>query len=308
MIISASRRTDIPAFYSPWLMNRIRAGYCLVPNPFNSSQVSTVSLLPEHVDALVFWTRYPRPLFPHLKELQDRGYRFLFLYTILGYPGLLDSQCPSLSTSLKTFKYLADSIGPERVIWRYDPIVLSSITPPEFHRKQFGDIATSLSGYTGRCLFSFVEFYGKTKRRLDDLRSQGVHLPTTSRESRDALIAHLVQQAALRGMELMHCAGGEDYSSLGVLPGKCVDGDYLARHLGAPTVASRDRSQRPRCGCTLSKDIGMYDSCLFGCSYCYATNRLDQARENHRRHDPAGLSLIPLGQTTRRAAGGHRQK
>ncbi len=185
---------------------------------------------------------------------------------------------------------------PERVVWRYDPIVLSSITPPEFHRKQFGDIAASLAGYTGRCLFSFVEFYGKTKRRLAALGSQGVQLAETSREAREALVTCLVEQATLHGMELMHCAGGEDFSSLGVLPGKCIDGDYLARRLGVPTVASRDRSQRPRCGCTSSKDIGMYESCLFGCRYCYAVNRLDRARENHRRHDPVGLMLIPPGQ------------
>ncbi len=122
MIISASRRTDIPAFYAEWFMQRIRAGYCTVPNPFNRGQVSTISLAPEDVDAIVFWTRFPRPLLPHLDELDRCGYRYYFQFTLLDYPRSLETHRPDVRQAVEAFRTLAERIGPERVIWRYDPI------------------------------------------------------------------------------------------------------------------------------------------------------------------------------------------
>jgi hypothetical protein len=133
MIISASRRTDIPAFYSAWFMNRIDAGHCQVPNPFNPRQVMTVSLEPEDVDVLVFWTRNATPLLNHLDELDRKGYRYLFLYTVMNNPRPIDPRCPSLEQALAAFKALSDRIGPERVIWRYDPVVFSNASNAEFH-------------------------------------------------------------------------------------------------------------------------------------------------------------------------------
>ena len=128
MIISASRRTDIPAFYSRWLLNRLRAGFCLVPNPFNPGQVSRIELGPQDVDTIVFWTRNPRPLFPFLDELDARGYRYNFQYTLLDYPRLIDEHTPPPPAALDTFRRLADRLGPQRLVWRYDPIVQSQIT------------------------------------------------------------------------------------------------------------------------------------------------------------------------------------
>ena len=125
MIISASRRTDIPAFYAEWFIRRIRAGYCLVPNPFNSQQVQRVSLLPEDVDAIVFWTRNPRPIFSHLAELDERGYRYCFQYTLMDNPAPIDPASPHPPASVATFRDLAHRISPQRVIWRYDPILIS---------------------------------------------------------------------------------------------------------------------------------------------------------------------------------------
>src|SRR5512135_950390 len=129
MIISASRRTDIPAFYSRWFMNRVRAGYCTVPNPFNANQVKRISLLPEEVDVIVFWTRNPRPLFPFLKELDVRGVRYYFQFTLLDNPRSIDPKTPPAESALQTFRALSEQVGPARVIWRYDPLVLSQITP-----------------------------------------------------------------------------------------------------------------------------------------------------------------------------------
>lgn len=133
LIISASRRTDIPAFYSEWFMNRISAGFCLVPNPFNPTQVSTVSLAQDDVDAIVFWSRDPRPLMLHLDELDSMGYAYVFQFTINGYPSLLEPGVPKLEVAISTLVELADMIGPSRIVWRYDPIILSNITSPKYH-------------------------------------------------------------------------------------------------------------------------------------------------------------------------------
>ncbi len=133
MIISASRRTDIPAFYAQWFINRIRAGHCTVPNPFNRKQVSRISLRPEDVDIIAFSTRNPQPLLPYLKELDQHGYRYYFQYTVMNNPRLIDTMAPSLSSSLDIFKKLSDLIGTERVIWRYDPIIISNIAGIKFH-------------------------------------------------------------------------------------------------------------------------------------------------------------------------------
>ena len=148
MIISASRRTDIPAFYAKWFMNRIRAGYCAVPNPFNRDQVSHVSLNPEDVDVIVLWTRNARPLLPRLAELDERGYRYYFQYTLMDNPHPIEAKSPPLEASQKTFRALADRIGPDKAIWRYDPIVFSNVTGPEFHQKTYEHIAQALRGHS----------------------------------------------------------------------------------------------------------------------------------------------------------------
>ena len=129
MIISASRRTDIPAFYAEWMVRRLKEGYCTVPNPFNRNQVSRISLRPEEVDAIVFWTRNPRPLMPYLDELDSRGYRYYFQFTILGYPRDIDPKSPPAATAIEVFREIAERLGPRRVIWRYDPVVLTEIPP-----------------------------------------------------------------------------------------------------------------------------------------------------------------------------------
>ena len=146
MIVSASRRTDIPAFYAEWFMNRVRAGTCDVPNPFNPQQVARVSLQPDEVDGIVFWTRHPRPLFPHLAELDKRGYRYYFQYTLLDNPRLIDPKVPPLETSLATFRELAERVGPDRVVWRYDPIVFSNVTGRSFTGKLMGASPGRLRG------------------------------------------------------------------------------------------------------------------------------------------------------------------
>ena len=295
MIISASRRTDIPAFYAPWLMNRLRAGFCTVPNPFNRNQVSRISLLPQDVDAIVFWTRNARPLLAHLAELDDRGYRYYFQYTILDNPRLVDQKTPPLEQAIATFQALAAHVGPQRVIWRYDPIVLSEQTDAAFHLDRYAWIAEQLAGCTTRSVISVLDRYKKAEGRLRAVAEQGLAIAGEADDTWPgfaALIQGMVQSATANGMEIVSCAEEIDLARYGVRPGKCIDDDYIFAAFGLRVGGTKDPSQRAACGCIASRDIGMYDSCLFGCQYCYATSSFDRARANHAAHDPLATSLL----------------
>lgn len=293
MIISVSRRTDIPAFYAEWFMNRIRAGFCTVPNPFNRHQVARVSLRPEDVDVIVFWTRNARPLLPHLAELDRLGYRYYFQYTIMDNPRAFDPQAPALAAALRTVRELSDRVGAQRVIWRYDPIVVSPVSPIEFHVRVYEGIARALRGRTQRSVISLVDRYRKAEGRLRRLADQGIEVMTCDEGMLAALVPALAQIAHDNGMEIVSCAEEIDLRPYGVRPGKCVDDEYIARTFGIQVTNKKDAAQREECGCVVSKDIGMYDTCLFGCQYCYATSSFERARVNHdREHDPRSPSLL----------------
>ena len=295
VIISASRRTDIPAFYADWFMNRIRAGYCEVVNPYNRSQRSRIPLEAAAVDAIVFWTRHPRPLLRHLDELDRCGYRYYFLYTLLDYPATLDPGLPPIETRVETFRALADRIGPARVIWRYDPIVFTAATDAAFHREAFDRLAGRLAGATRRCIISLLDIYRKTQRRLDELEATPfrVHEPTPGMLA-DSLPA-MARAAKQHGMAIASCASRIDLSSCGIGPGRCIDDAWLRLAFSLEVPSQKDPRQRPACRCVASRDIGAYDTCLFGCQYCYATTSVERARANHARHDPSLPWLLPPG-------------
>ncbi|EFL52066.1 protein of unknown function DUF1848 [Solidesulfovibrio fructosivorans JJ]] len=290
MIISASRRTDIPAFYARWLVNRLRAGFCEVVSPFNAAQVSRVSLAPEDVDAIVFWTRDPRPLLPHLPELRAMGHEPFFLFTVLANPRELDPKCPAPDVSVPAFAALAAAL-PARITWRYDPIVLTEKTPPDWHRAAFARLAHRLAGLTDRVVVSFLEPYRKIAGRMKPLAAQGFAPFPPDEEERLRLLFDLRDMAAAHGMRLMTCCQPELYQEAGITPARCVDPDWIAARLGRPLALGKDPHQRPRCGCAPSKDIGAYDRCLFGCRYCYATSSFERARTAFARHDP-GVTML----------------
>ncbi|MFQ3610209.1 MAG: DUF1848 domain-containing protein [Fimbriimonadales bacterium] len=297
MVISVSRKTDIPAFYADWFINRVREGYCTVPNPFNPKQVARISLEPKDVVAFVFWTRNPRPLMRYLKELDERGYRYYFQYTILGYPREIDPKSPSLEVSLETFKELSEHVGNLRVIWRYDPIVFSSITEPEYHVERHARIAEQLRGYCERNVISIVDDYRKTAKRIENLERQDIKFYKWNQDLHGEVIRKIADTAKRNGMEIFSCAEDIDLTPYGVKKGKCVDDDLISKLWGSVIPRKleyrKDRGQREVCGCTESRDIGMYDSCLFGCVYCYATSCFKKAQENHHKeHDPCSPSLL----------------
>jgi len=270
MIISASRRTDIPAFFAREFMAGIRAGFMDVPNPRNPRAVSRISLRPEDVEAIVFWTRDPAPLLPHLGELDARGYLYYFQYTLLDGPEFFDPQGPRGTEAIKTFRRLAERIGPDRVVWRYDPIVLSDKTGPDYHRAKFEELASALAGATGRVVISLVDFYRSVRPRFRELEKAGISVRPPAPGDLEELIPALAETAAGRSLEIRSCAEEIDLARWGVRPGKCVDDELLSRILGRRLRLRKDPRQRKSCGCVESRDIGVYGTCRRGCLYCYA--------------------------------------
>jgi hypothetical protein len=273
MIISCSRRSDIPAAHSEWLMKRLNVGYCDVPNPMNSRQISRISLRPEDVTLIVFWTKNPVSLLPHLDELSARGYRYYFLYTLNGYDRQIEPNVPELAKGIWTFCKLAERIGPEKLLWRYDPIIISSNTDVAYHRDQFSLIAQSLSGYTSRVIVSLVDFYKKRERDINELNKKGYLIERNPDHAvMNSLFPYLVDAAQRASMEVQSCAETFDLSHYGVLPGKCIDDVYIKRVFGISVPSLKDRFQRPSCRCIKSRDIGQYNTCSLKCRYCYANS------------------------------------
>ncbi len=238
-------------------------------------------LKPDEVEAIVFWTRHVRPLMPYLAEIDQMGHRYTFQYTITNYPRVLENHTPLLSDAIHAFCDLAQQIGPERVIWRYDPILLSPLTPPEFHRHNFRQIARALQGYTRRCVISLYDSYAKTRSRMKKALLCDISQDDPANAQQiEPLLSELAAVAAGYGMQMTSCAEERDLSSCGILPGKCIDDDLLRQVFGLSIPYLKDPGQRKACACLPSKDIGVYDTCVFGCQYCYATTSFERARRN----------------------------
>lgn len=284
-IISARRRTDIPAFYSEWFINRIRAECVRWTNPF-SGVPYTVSLQPNDVAAIVFWSKNYGPLLPHLDELDSHGYGIVFHYTITGLPKPFEYNVPELSELLEHARTLAERYGPDVVLWRYDPIVISNITDAEYHLTRFKEIAAALEGITKRCYFSFAIFYGKVLKNTAVLRSEsGIECRQIPLGEQLQISTALADIAANHGIEMYSCCSDH------LLGGKvnkahCVDPELLQKLFPDKIGPVPFRPTREECGCYKSTDIGAYNTCPHGCVYCYANARKEIAIQSFNRHDP----------------------
>lgn len=248
MFISASRRTDIPSHYSEWFMNRIRAGFVLVRNPVNPRQVSRVSLSPDVVDGIVFWTKNPIPMLDKLDGLS--AYMYCFQFTLNAYGAEVERGIPPKNAQLvNAFRRLSDKIGPERVLWRYDPIFVSGKYTVEYHLRYFEALARRLACYTEQCTMSFLDVYGNTARNMAPL-----HARTPSEQERAVLAAGLAEIAAGYGLRLRSCAETDSLRRYGIEPASCVDAGLFEKLLGCRLDAGRDAAQRPHCGCAGSLD------------------------------------------------------
>lgn len=280
MIISASRRTDIPTLYSDWFYKRIQDGFVNVRNPINFYQVSRISLSPDVVDGIVFWTKNPAPMLDRLKELSE--YTYYFQFTLNPYGLDVEPHVPNKSNSIiPTFQKLSDMIGPQKVIWRYDPIILSSKYTIDYHKEYFEKLAKKLAPYSRKCTFSFLDSYKSTVRNTKDLEL----LPITDESMRE--IAQTLQQiASAYGLRLETCAEKIDLDYLGIGHAHCIDQHIFESLTGFQLKMEKDKNQRPECGCMASIDIGMYNTCINGCKYCYANFNHAMALKNQSGHYP----------------------
>jgi hypothetical protein len=273
-------------------MQRINEQFCVVSNPFNRNQVSRVSLKPEDVEAMVFWTKNPSPLIPYLDRLDQMGYRYYFQYTVNGYGELLEPRVPPLADCLAAFRELAGRIGPEKVIWRYDPIVISNKSDIGYHKNRFSYILDCLHSSTRRVMISFVDDYRKAAVNFKRLAQSGLAI----RQIRDvAEVADLVKYIAkcceAKHIEVYSCAETFDLSGFGVKAGKCIDAELIGKLFNIKVSASKDKSQRKECGCVSAKDIGHYDTCLHGCLYCYA-GTLNSGQMSRKKYCQSAASIV----------------
>lgn len=279
MILSVSRRTDIPAYYSDWFYNRLKAGFLCVRNPMNLRQVSKIFLSPETVDCIVFWTKNPEPMFARMEELAE--YQYYFQFTLTGYGK--DMECglpPKKEKLIPAFCILAEKIGCRRMIWRYDPIIFTKKYTPEYHLRAFGQIAEALRGCTEHCVISFVDTYAKNRKNM---MAMGAY------ELGEAELLEFCKAistiARENGMGMGSCAERIDLAQCGIGHNCCIDKELIERIIGCRLKAGRDKNQRTACGCVESVEVGTYNTCGNGCLYCYANHSAESVRKSRGKYD-----------------------
>lgn len=285
MIVSVSRRTDIPAFYSDWFFNRIKEGFVYVVNPMNLKQVSKVELSPEKVDCFVFWTKNATPMIDRLDELKE--YNYYFQYTITSYGKDVEKGILDKKKIIESFKKLSTKIGKEKVILRYDPILLSKKYSIEYHCEKFEKLCSQLNGYTEKCVISFIDLYKKTERNTKEL-----NLIPMGIDQIQEISQKLSSIAKKYNISIETCSEGYDLTKFGINKGKCIDDKLISKIIGYELNVKKDNTQRDVCGCVKSVDIGQYNTCRHHCLYCYANFNYNQVEYNYKLHNKNNPLLI----------------
>jgi hypothetical protein len=286
VIISASRRTDIPTYYSEWFYHRIKEGYVLVRNPMNIHQIGKISLSPDVVDGIVFWSKNPAPMLDRLDELQD--YTYYFQFTLNPYGKDVEPNVPSKNdVVIPVFQKLSRRIGKEKVIWRYDPILLNKKYTIKYHLKYFDLLASKLADYTEKCTVSFLDYYKKTEKN-----TQPLNIVKPTFEQKVELMQRFSEIAKKYGLSIDTCAEDIDLDKFGIHHARCIDKERLERLGGYRLDIEKDKNQRAECGCVASIDIGAYNTCKNGCLYCYANDSSEVVGKNWLQHDPTSPLLF----------------
>lgn len=284
-IISVSRRTDIPAFYSTWFFNRIKEGFVQVKKSVSSKTAKKVSLTPDDVRCFVFWTKNPGPMLDRLNELEK--YQYYFHFTLTPYDQTIESFLPPKEKLITTFIQLSKKIGKGKVIWRYDPILLTDDIDIEYHKKKFTKLAKKFQGYTDKCIISFIDTGYLSKESKEQLKLKKI----TKELMLD--IAKKIQPIGKKyKIKIETCAEKIDVTKFRITPAKCIDDKLIGTIIGEKLAIGKDPSQRKTCGCVKSIDIGTDATCTHGCLYCYATKNPVQAGLNCHHHDKSSPLLI----------------
>ena len=280
MILSVSRRTDIPNYYSEWFYNRIKEGFLCVRNPMNYHQISEIKITPDLVDCIVFWTKNPLPMIERLDELNK--YNYYFQFTLTGYAKDIEMNLPNKKISMiPIFQELSRKIGKQKVIWRYDPIFFSERYTVDYHLKAFESIAKALNGYTEKCVISFVDIYPKNKKNMNKIAMYDL-----DEEALKNFAKKLWRIADENHMEIGSCAEKIDLGECGIVHNSCIDKELIEKIIGCRLKAKKDKNQRTECGCIESVEIGAYNTCKNGCVYCYANYSPKSVETNSAKHDP----------------------
>jgi len=285
VIISASRRTDIPAYYSEWFFNRIKEKFVSVRNPMNMRQISVINLNPELVDCIVFWSKNPKPMIDNLQLIKD--YNYYFQFTLNPYEPDVEARLPPKAEIVETFKKLSDTIGPQKVIWRYDPILINSKYNTAYHIEKFEKLSAVLKGYTEKTTFSFIDFYKKIAENISLLGVTEI-----STEEKNIIADNFSKIAKNNNFTIDTCAEDIDLSGYGITHACCIDDRLISKITGYNLLVEKDKNQRFECGCVKSIDIGEYNSCPNGCVYCYANYSDKIVEKNIEKHIRSSPLLI----------------
>jgi hypothetical protein len=284
MIINTGGRTDTVQYYTHWLLKRFEEGYVISRNPLFSNKVTRYELTPDKVDCVVFCSKDYAPILPHIEEITGRFHTY-FYYTITAYGKDIEPGVPSIQKSIDTLMKLSEIVGKKRVAWRYDPVLLTEDYTIKHHLETFESIASRLSGYVDRCMFSFVEMYKKLKTNMPEL------IPM-SEEDMDKLAIGFGKLAAKYKIPIQTCGISGDYIHYGIQPSGCMTLDMIGQANDIQFRNLKHRGMRKGCHCIESRDIGAYDTCLNGCKYCYANTNPYKAHENYKLHDPESPLLL----------------
>lgn len=283
MIINISGRTDIPAWYTPWLLNRFREKFVYVRNPYNEHQISCYRLLPELVDCIMFCSKNPAPLLPHINELSD--FNLYFHVTVTPYETDVEPRVPEYQFVVQSLKKLSNAIGKKNVVWRYDPIFFFKHYDIDYHIKHFANIASLLSGSVDVCVISFLDKYEKVTRNFP------LAQPPDKKEI-IILANHFEKIAQNHNIKLQSCAEAVNLSAFGISRTPCLTTQTLSQLTGKNVeLPGTARILRENCGCLPWRDIGAYDTCPHGCRYCYANSRFAAAVQNYQQHNPESALL-----------------
>lgn len=292
-VISISRRTDIPAYYSDWLIRRMKKGYTVYPNPVSGKPVF-LSLKPEHVKTIVFWTRNPIPLFQHLDYI-DKNYEHYMHLTINGLPKILESRNPAVDAIIDAARQLSKRYGKHYIQWRFDPIILSTVTPEDFILRRFEYIAAQLSNYIENCYISFVDLYKKTEINFEKAtQKHRIKFFTPSQAEEIKIIRKMAMVAERYNITLNACAEEHLAEIRNVKVAQCINIDLINKITGSPIKNYTLQKSRPGCHCTNAPDIGYYDSCPHGCIYCYSNKSPEIALANAKLYRKLGFPMDDL--------------
>ncbi|GAB6181403.1 DUF1848 domain-containing protein [Desulfotomaculum defluvii] len=283
MIINTGARTDIPAFFSTWFLNRIKEGFVYVRNPYYQEQVTRYKLTPDVVDCLIFCTKNPRPILSRIHELDS--FASYWFVTITPYGRDIEPNVPPVEQVIHDVKFLSKGLGNHRVCWRYDPIFIDKHYTVEYHIEAFGKMAKALSGYVDECVISFIDLYEKTKRNFTGIR--GVNI-----EEQIRLVKSFSHLGNLYNISVKTCAEAAALRQYGIKPSGCITQAVIEKVIGMKLKKLRRKPSRSNCGCIPNRDIGAYNTCPHGCKYCYANDNQETVKRNLKLHDPKSPLLI----------------